>query len=243
MIAIGISKILGFELMENFNTPYFATSIRDFWGRWHVSLSTWFRDYLYIPLGGNRKGKLRKYINTFIVFVTSGLWHGANWTYVIWGILHGVYQIIADLTKPLRAKLTNRFSIKTDCFSWHLLQTVNTFLLVTVAFIFFRADNITQAFIFIKRIICNPRPWILFNDGLYRLGLDRVEMNVLIISLIILFFVDYIRFSKNMTIDAFLFSQNIWFEWIVIIVLIAMIFIFGEYGPSFDAKQFIYFQF
>ena len=91
-IAIGTAKIMGFELMENFNTPYFARNIRDFWSRWHISLSSWFKDYLYIPLGGNRRGQLRKAVNIMIVFLVSGLWHGANWSFVVWGGIHGLYQ-------------------------------------------------------------------------------------------------------------------------------------------------------
>lgn len=243
MIAIGAAKIMGFELMENFNAPYFATSIRDFWARWHISLSTWFRDYLYIPLGGNRKGKIRKYINTMIVFLVSGLWHGANWTYVIWGGIHGFYQVVGDVLKPYRTKLIGKCNVRTNCFSWRLLRRIVTFALVVFAWIFFRADTITQALGVIKRIVVRPTPWILFNDGLYNLGLDRTEMNILILSVIILILVDLIRVRKEMTIDAFLSTQNLWFKWTVIIALIIMIFIFGEYGPTFDAKQFIYFQF
>lgn len=243
MIAIGAAKIMGFELMENFNAPYFAKNIRDFWSRWHISLSTWFRDYLYIPLGGNRKGTKRKYINTMIVFLVSGLWHGANWSYVVWGGIHGAYQVIGDVLKPYRKGIAEKCKVNTECFSWRLLQTMITFVLVVFAWIFFRADTITQALRYIKRIIVKPTPWILFNDGLYNLGLNRTEMNILIISIVILLLVDMIRVFKGMTLDAFLFTQNIWFEWVVLIGLILMIFIFGEYGPTFDAKQFIYFQF
>ena len=243
MIAIGAAKIMGFELMENFNAPYFAKNIRDFWSRWHISLSTWFRDYLYIPLGGNRKGTKRKYINTMIVFFVSGLWHGANWSYVVWGGIHGAYQVIGDVLKPYRKGIAEKCKVNTECFSWRLLQTMITFVLVVFAWIFFRADTITQALRYIKRIIVKPTPWILFNDGLYNLGLNRTEMNILIISIVILLLVDMIRVFKGMTLDAFLFTQNIWFEWVVLIGLILMIFIFGEYGPTFDAKQFIYFQF
>ena len=243
MIAIGAAKIMGFNLMENFNAPYFAKNIRDFWGRWHISLSTWFRDYLYIPLGGNRKGVKRKYINTMIVFLVSGLWHGANWSYVVWGGIHGAYQVIGDVLKPYRKAIAEKCKVNTECFSWRLLQTMITFILVVFAWIFFRADTITQALRYIKRIFVKPTPWILFNDGLYNLGLNRTEMNILIISIVILLLVDMIRLFKGMTLDAFLFTQNIWFEWVVLIGLILMIFIFGEYGPTFDAKQFIYFQF
>ena len=243
LIAIGAARIMGFELMENFNAPYFATSIRDFWGRWHISLSTWFRDYLYIPLGGNRKGTMRKYVYTMIVFLVSGLWHGANWNYIAWGGIHGLYLVVGDATKLYRAKLIDKFCVNTTCFSWRLLQNIETFLLVVLAWIFFRADTITHALRYIKRIIIKPTPWILFNEGLYNLGLDRTEMDILIISVLVLLAVDIIRERKKMTIDVFLFTQNIWFEWVTIIALVIMIFIYGEYGPTFDAKQFIYFQF
>lgn len=243
IIAIGAAKIMGFELMENFNTPYFARNIRDFWSRWHISLSTWFKDYLYIPLGGNRKGKVRKAINVMIVFLVSGLWHGANWSFVMWGGIHGAYQVIADVLYIPRKTLCEKLKIKTDCISWKLLQTFITFVLVVFAWIFFRADTITDAIRFCKRIIVKPTPWLLFNGGLYELGLDRVEMNILIVSIVILILVDLVRYLKKQTLDQFLFDQNIWFEWLVIIVLIMMIFTFGEYGPSYDPQQFIYFQF
>ena len=120
---------------------------------------------------------------------------------------------------------------------------MTTFLLVAFAWIFFRSNSIMDALIFIKRIFVKPTPWVLFNDGLYNLGLNRTEMNILIVSIFILVVVDLIRVKKNMTIDSFLFTQNIWFEWVVIICLMFMIVTFGEYGPTFDAKQFIYFQF
>lgn len=242
-IAIGAAKIMGFDLMENFNTPYFARNIRDFWRRWHISLSTWFRDYLYIPLGGNRKGAIRKVANIMIVFLVSGLWHGANWSFVIWGGIHGFYQVVAGFLASLRAFIREKISIKTDCLSWKLLQTVVTFALVVFAWIFFRADSVTDALRFINRIILKPTPWILFNGGIYNLGLDRIEMNILFFSVILLLLIDLIRYIKKQTIDIFLFEQNIWFEWLAIIVLIAMIFVFGEYGPTFNAQQFIYFQF
>lgn len=243
MIAIGAAKIMGFDLMENFNAPYFAINIRDFWSRWHISLSTWFRDYLYIPLGGNRKGNVRKYINIMIVFLVSGLWHGANWTFVVWGGIHGFYQIVGDFLKPYREKIEGKMNIKTECFSWYLLRRLITFGMVVFAWIFFRSDTIIDALRYVQRIFVKPTPWLLFNGGIYNLGLDRPEMNILIVSVIILFMVDLIRVKKEMTVDMFLFSQNKWFEWVAIITIILMIFIFGEYGPTFDAKQFIYFQF
>ncbi len=243
LIAIGASKIMGIELMENFNTPYFATSIRDFWNRWHISLSTWFRDYVYIPLGGNRKGAVRKSINKMVVFLVCGLWHGANWHFIVWGGIHGLYQTITDFLGVSYKKFITKFHVNTNCFSWRLMQTIITFGFVDFAWIFFRADSITDALRFIKRIFMYPTPWSLFNGGMYQLGLDRVEMNILIFSLLLLFLIDLIRYKKKVLIDVFLMEQNIWFEWLAVIVLIVMIFVYGEYGPTFDAQQFIYFQF
>lgn len=243
IIAIGSAKIMGVELMENFNTPYFARSIKDFWNRWHISLSTWFKDYLYIPLGGNRKGRVRNLANLMIVFLLSGLWHGADWSFVVWGGVHGFYRVLGDILKPFKIKIQKKLKIKTNCFSWKFLQVANTFFLIVFAWIFFRVDTINDAFGFIRRIFIRPTPWMLFNGGIYNLGLDRVEMNILVFSVIILFMVDLIRYLKMQTLDIFLFEQNMWFEWLIMIIMIMMIFIFGEYGPTFDAQQFIYFQF
>lgn len=242
-IAVGAAKIMGFELMENFNTPYFARSIKEFWGRWHISLSTWFKDYLYIPLGGNRKGDFRKAVNIMIVFLVSGLWHGAEWSFAVWGGIHGFYQIAGALRDSIQRRLLPGLSIKTDCLSWKLLQTAVTFGLTTFAWIFFRADTLADAFRYIKRIFTRPTPWLLFNGGIYQLGLDRVEMNILLSAVVVLFMADLIRYRKKQTLDAFLFEQNVWFEWLAVISLIVMIFVFGKYGPTFDPQQFIYFQF
>lgn len=243
LIAIGAAKVMGFHLMENFNTPYFAKDIRDFWGRWHISLSTWFRDYLYIPLGGNRKGRFRKAVNLMIVFLVSGLWHGANWTFVAWGGLHGFYQVASDLFRPYAGRLQKKLEIKTDCFSWKFLRIMTTYAMVVIAWIFFRADSIIDALSYIKRILVRPTPWRLFDGSIYTLGLDRIEMNILFVALIMLFLVDFVRYKAKQTIDTFLMEQNLWFEWAMIILTIVMIFVYGEYGPVFDAKQFIYFQF
>lgn len=243
LIAMGSARILGISLMENFNTPYFAETIRDFWSRWHISLSSWFRDYLYIPLGGNRKGRLRGEINKILVFLVSGLWHGASWHFVVWGGIHGVYQAVSDLTNSWRESLWRRLKVNRECFSWKLLRVVSTFILVDFAWIFFRADSVTDALRIIKRILFRPTPWLLVNGGLLELGLGPAEMNILIIATVILFLADRIRYRKKETLDQFLMSQNLWFEWLVVIMLIVAVFVFGVYGPQFDPQQFIYFQF
>lgn len=159
------------------------------------------------------------------------------------GGVHGLYQVIADVTYKFREKLKNRLNIKKDCFSYRLLQTIITFSLVTFAWVFFKSNSIKDAMRYFKRILIKQTPWVLFNGSLYNLGLDRVEFNILFISTLFIFIFDYIKYKRNISIDEFLFKQNLWFKWFVVIGMILAIFIFGEYGPAFDAQSFIYFQF
>jgi len=151
-IAIGIAKVMGFELMENFKRPYFSKSIGEFWRRWHISLSTWFKDYLYIPLGGNRVGKIRNYFNLFVTFLVSGLWHGANWTFVLWGALHGIYSIFGRILVPLRKKLVAVTRINKLPLLHKVLQVVFTFSMVSFGWIFFRANSINDAFYIVRHL-------------------------------------------------------------------------------------------
>jgi D-alanyl-lipoteichoic acid acyltransferase DltB (MBOAT superfamily) len=149
-IAIGAALILGYRLMTNFRRPYFAMSIREFWKRWHISLSTWFQDYVYISLGGNRVVKWRWYYNLFITFLVSGLWHGAEWTFVIWGALHGFYLIFAIWTKTLRERANTLLGISKYPGLYKFTQIFVTFILVYFSWIFFRANNTYDAFLIIK---------------------------------------------------------------------------------------------
>ncbi len=152
-IAIGTSRLFGFDLMRNFNLPYFSRDIAEFWRRWHISLSTWFRDYLYIPLGGSRGGTLMKVRNTFIIFIVSGFWHGANWTFIVWGALNAIYFLPLLLTKNNRANIDvvaqGRYlpTIK------EFFLILSTFILTVFAWIFFRAENIAHAFNYISEIL------------------------------------------------------------------------------------------
>ena len=242
-IAIGAAKVMGFELMENFDTPYFATSIKDFWRRWHISLSTWFRDYLYIPMGGNRKGKIRKYFNVLITFLVSGLWHGASWNYVLWGGLHGTYQVIGEILLPVRKKVVSLMKVNENVFSYKFGQILFTFSLTTLTWVFFRAENLEEALYFFERLFTRWNPWVFFNEGLYKFGLDRVEVNILFVALITLFLVEWVKYTKNKVISDFLMEQNLWFRWFMVIGWIVVILVYGEYGLTFDSNQFIYFQF
>lgn len=242
-IAIGAAKIMGFDLMENFNTPYFARSIKDFWRRWHISLSTWFRDYLYISLGGSRCSKLKRYRNIMITFLVSGLWHGAGWSFLVWGGLHGFYQIIGDVLRPVREKVIIKMQVKKDTLSFCLGQALITFCLVDFAWIFFRMNSLRDSIKFIAGFVTRWDPWVFFDGTLYKIGLDRTEMNILIASLVILLMVDLVRLRLGKTLEKFLKAEMLWFRWSVLIIILAFIVVFGIYGPSFDAKSFIYFQF
>lgn len=243
LVAIGAARVMGFELMENFNAPYFAVSIGDFWRRWHISLSTWFRDYLYIPLGGSRCGKLRKYRNLMITFLVSGLWHGAAWNYLVWGGIHGIYRIVGDVTGPMKEKVRKALGVKTEVFSYKFGQVLATFSLTCFAWIFFRAESLEQLTYYMNRMFCRWNPWVLFNGSLFEFGLDRQEVNILFVSILILLLVDLLRLVKNCDLGVFLLKQNLWFRWAVVIMLIVSILVFGEYGVEFNSAQFIYFTF
>lgn len=242
-VAIGSARVMGFELMENFNTPYFAVSIADFWHRWHISLSTWFRDYVYIPLGGNRCGRIRRYGNLMMTFLASGLWHGASWTYVIWGGLHGLYQITGDILRPFKAWLLEKCAVKTDAESFRLGQIMCTFCLTAFAWIFFRAGTLKDSLYYIKCMFTRWNPWVFFDQSLYTWGLDVTEFHILAVALAVLLLVDLIRYRKQMDLGCFLQKQNILFRWLLMIILVVSVLVYGEYGINFDSRQFIYFAF
>ncbi|WP_026653830.1 MBOAT family O-acyltransferase [Butyrivibrio proteoclasticus] len=242
-IAIGSAKVMGFSLMDNFKAPYFATSITDFWRRWHVSLSIWFRDYLYIPLGGNRKGTIRKMINLLITFLVSGLWHGAAWTFVLWGLLHGIYHVIESLLKPVWRKICSRFDVNTNNFGYRFSKIAITFVLVDFAWIFFRTKTVGEAFYYIKRMVMIPDYWMVSGDALYSLGLSSRQFHLLILSLLLLLFVDLIYQKKKLRFDEWIFTQWTPFRVVFLALLLMWVIVFGSYGPGFSSRQFIYFQF
>ena len=235
-IARGAAQVMGFSLMKNFRQPYLATSIKDFWRRWHISLTSWFTDYLYIPLGGNRKGALCKYFNILIVFTVSGLWHGASWHFVAWGFVHAVYQILEDLSIKIKEKAG-----KSGChelsFSQRLGKRITTFLLVDIAWIFFAADNLHHVYYIFQQMFSTFQ-----TTSIYGIGLDRGNWFVLCAGIIVLMIVDAIH-EKGREIFSLVNQQAIWFRWTLYLGLIWCIIMFGIYGVDYDAGQFIYFQF
>lgn len=159
------------------------------------------------------------------------------------GGIHGLYRVCEELLTPYGRGMVKRLNIKTDVFSWKFLKVAVTFIMVAFAWIFFRAETVKDAFGYIERIYNIPTPWVWFDGGIYKLGLDRLEMSILMIALLGLLLVGLIRYLKKQTIDQFLMEQNIYFEWGILILLIVSIFVYGEYGPAYDPQQFIYFQF
>ena len=241
LIAKGAAKVMGFELMDNFRQPYFSTSIAEFWRRWHISLSSWFKDYLYIPLGGNRKGTVRKYFNLMVVFLVSGLWHGASWNFVIWGALHGVYQIFGAVTLNTRKFCCEILNINRQTSHYKLFQRAITFALVTFGWIFFRSEGLTQAVVIVKNIFTNFAPWTLW-DSLTTVGLDMSNLFVLVLSVCLLIFVSK-KEQNGISVFEKIEKMHILARWPIYYALIFVVLILGIYGPGFAASQFIYFQF
>lgn len=241
-IAIGAAEVMGFQLMDNFNSPYLSQSVAEFWRRWHISLSSWFKDYLYIPLGGNRKGKVRKYINIMIVFLVSGLWHGANWSYVVWGGLNGIYQVVGAIFTPVRNRIKEKLHLKKSPLPLMIIYMIVTFILVDFTWIFFRADNVQHAFAVIDSIFNMNNQVLLENGTLYDLGLSRPNFMVLGVSLVILLAADICKY-RGIKVRSVILNLNIVIRWAVIIAGILGILVFGIWGSGYSATNFIYFQF
>jgi len=226
-IARGLAKLMGFDLMVNFRCPYFARNIREFWRKWHISLSTWLRDYLYISLGGNRKGALKTYRNIFITMLLGGLWHGASWTFIIWGALHGLYISIAKIFRDKRPAATP--SVDDSVFK-KSYQIAFTFAIVIFAWIFFRAANLNEAAYIIKSIFTAKGD--LFVSGGAMLTIAQGLLGIISVLLIE-------RLStKEDTGDVLCFRPTA-LRWAVYYLVIFGIILFGIHG----GEQFIYFQF
>ena len=226
-IALGSAKIMGFDLMKNFNIPYISKSIKEFWERWHISLSSWFRDYLYIPLGGNRVKKSRWMLNLFIVFLVSGFWHGANWTFIVWGALHGTYLILEILFKPSTDKL-----IDTTSKFGKFVSVIITFHLAMFAWVFFRANSIESATFALKQIFTN----LFTSFSLIGTASAPLLICTLFITAALFYIVDFMKENKRM-IEVF--QSSSYLRHAVYLFLIYSILLFGNT----DKTQFIYFQF
>jgi len=232
-IALGTARVLGIRLSDNFQRPYFAASIPDFWRRWHISLSTWFRDYVYVPLGGNRVSAWQARANLFVVFLLSGLWHGANWTFLAWGALHGTYMIAA---RALAARCTPT----PHGLARHALGVATTFLLVTVAWVFFRSASLGDALSVFQQL---PRGWGAFAaalpaaDPMRVFGVPWQHLALGVLGIALLTSVE--AASARRPLRAWLCEQPTPVRWLIYSAALWLLFLFGV----FQQKEFIYFQF
>lgn len=257
-IVRGASETLGIQLDKNFNHPYFSKTMPEFWRRWHMSLNEWFKDYLYYPVSisgftkkcskkikikyGPASGRLFVSVfSAFIVWLATGIWHGAEWKYVVWGLFHAMLIIAGLIWDTKIKKITSWFKINTQCFSWHLFQMLRTFFLCCVGRVFFRAENLRVSFEIFKKTFSIFNPWIFVDGSLFTYGLDQWNFILMIVTIVVLFIVDMMQ--EKMSLRQSLAQQNIVFRWIIVYLGIFSIIIFGIYGEGYNATTFIYNQF
>ncbi len=230
-IAIGTSRLFGFNLMKNFAFPYFSRDIAEFWRRWHISLSTWFRDYLYIPLGGSRGGTVMKIRNTFIIFVVSGFWHGANWTFIVWGALNAIYFLPLLLAKRNRNNLEIVAKGKTLPTPREVLSIAITYFITVIAWIFFRAENVGHGWDIVTKVFSTS----FFTDPYFD---DRLGAIPVVVYVLIFLFIEWIGREGEFAISKLVTLWAKPVRWSFYIVLLVLIYWYGD-----NEQQFIYFQF
>lgn len=238
-IAIGAARTMGFDLMKNFDSPYLSKSITEFWRRWHISLSTWFRDYVYIPLGGSRNGKYKTYFNLFVVFLVSGLWHGAAMTFVVWGAIHGAIIVFEKATFKSKEALLIKLKVNKNNFSNKLFFVFITFTIVCFAWVFFRANTFADAQLIVSSFFSNNF-YELFGNQLYLIGLKENEFSLLMLTILSLVFIE--RYHRKQSLFKILNQQALPFRWTVYVCVAFFIMVFGIYGDN-NISEFIYFQF
>ena len=244
-IALGAAQVMGIKLMENFRRPYFSKSIPEFWKRWHVSLSSWFKDYVYIPLGGNRVTFLKMYTNLFLVFLISGLWHGANWTYIIWGALHGIYVVLSNTTQNFRNHFNSKIGLLKIPTIHKMMKIGTTFTLVCIGWIFFRANTVDDAWYIFSHLLVGLRSFITnffsyytWKNLLSLSGLiNKSDLVIMMLGIVVVFLVDMIE--RRTSIWQKIATYPLYIRWFCYYTIVLAIVIFGRFG----AQQFIYFQF
>lgn len=238
-ISKGVANLFGIRLADNFNHPYLAVSVKDFWHRWHISLSEWLKDYIYIPLGGSRKGRIRTYINLALTFLVSGMWHGAGLRFVAWGMLHAVYQIVGELTRNVQHKAAKLLGLEEAAGVRLWIRRGWTFFCVMTAWIIFRAENLTAGIRMIWSMFRIRNLWIFTNDAMLSLGLDWKEWMILAVSVLILFVVS-IKQEQGVSFSNVIFKQPFYIRWALYLIVIFGIMTYGVYGMGYDSQAFIY---
>ena len=240
VIAKGSAALLGIRLMDNFDAPLYARSTTEYWRRWHISMCSWFRDYVYIPLGGSRRGKMRKYLNIMIVFLLSGLWHGAAMSYVIWGGMNGLFQVI-ELASPFHIKSTGS---KVRIFFTDLFKNIVAMTVISFALIFMRSGSFGYGLVMMRQMFSHLGNFATFvaTKSYDAWGITAAGMRGVFVGVIALLAVDRIKLHNIKPLELLL-KQKIWVRYAVYFLLVFFILIFGCYGEAGDAQQFIYFQF
>jgi D-alanyl-lipoteichoic acid acyltransferase DltB (MBOAT superfamily) len=239
-IVRGSSRLFGVELPVNFRAPHLSPSVREFWRRWHISLMDWLKDYVYIPLGGNRKGRARRYLNLMVVFLVSGMWHGAGSRFLVWGALNGLYQIAEEALAPAGDRVAAALRIDRSWSAYRALQVVRTFVLLSVAWVFFRARSLGDALYMVERMFL-PTAGILTDGTLLLQGLEARELVIAAVSFVIVCVADW----RSLRIDvlAALNRQHVALRWAVYYTLILSVVVFGRYGGAYSAADFVYYNF
>lgn len=238
-ISKGVANLFGIQLADNFNHPYLAVSVKDFWHRWHISLSEWLKDYIYIPLGGSRKSRIRTYINLVLTFLVSGIWHGAGLRFVAWGMLHAAYQIVGELTRNVQHKAAKLLGLEEAAGVRLWIRRGWTFFCVMTAWIIFRAENLTAGIRMIWSMFRIRNLWIFTNDAMLSLGLDWKEWMILAVSVLILFVVS-IKQEQGVSFSNVIFKQPVYIRWALYLIVIFGIMTYGVYGMGYDSQAFIY---
>lgn len=259
-IATGSARMFGIKLTPNFLHPYFSKTMPEFWRRWHVTLGNWFKDYVFFPfsisgalLKLNKKARkafgdgagriIAASLPILLVWSLTGIWHGASWKYVAWGLYHGCLIILSTIFTPHFQKLAEKFHIRTDCFSFRLFQMMRTFFLCGIGRVFFRADGMRAALGILKRMFTGIGLSQLAGGNLFNYGLNAKNMCVVVIAIAVLWMVSVIEEHSESTMPELLGKQNLVFRWIIIYALFFAVLVFGKYGPGYDAANFIYEQF
>lgn len=239
-ICRGISAMFGVELIDNFNAPYFAQSNKEFWHRWHISLSTWLRDYVYIPLGGSRKGVVRKYLNLILTFGVSGIWHGTEFHYIVWGMLQSVYQIVGESTYIIRKQFKKVTGVEEGSFSDKLYKVILTFNFTVFAWIFFRASGVMCGIQYIVRMCSSLALWDALNNITYTQGISVWQIAILLLNIFAIIMADYIKRKYKSTIEECVLKTHIGIRWFIYFAMIFDILLFGVYGSGYDMSGFLY---
>ena len=255
-IILGVSETFGIKVAENFETPFFAKSIQEFWRRWHITLGTWMKDYLFYPmlrssvftalqnklkknLGKKTGKKVATFIPMFLLWFAVGMWHGGAWKYIIGsGVLHWCYIVIGELFEPISKKILSGLKIKDNNKGLVLFRQTRTFLLVCAGFVFFRAVSFTDGLSMYRYLVTTWNPGVIFDGSMFGLGLDFIEVTIVIVSLLLLLFVSL--YQQKGSVREWLADKHIIFRWIILYALLFYVILLGYYGPGYSASEFIY---